>query len=603
VNQCACEALGYTRAELLQMRIDDIEVGFHTAELARLWQDGPTAPLTLEGSHRRKDGSTFSTESRIGRFDSGGRSLMLAVVRDIAERKAAAEEIQRSLSMLQATLESTADGLLVVDLEGRMVKYNQRCVDMWRVPQELLATGEARPVVEYVMGELKDPQQFFDKVYEVSEMTDAESFDILEFRDGRIFERFSRPQYLDGQSVGRVWSFRDVTRQRQLEDQLRQSQKLEAIGQLAGGVAHDFNNLLTVISGHVHVLLDDDPQSESLDEIRKAADRAASLTQQLLAFSRRQVLQPRVIVLRDVVKDILPMLRRLIGENIELGAALTTERRVKADPGQLQQVIMNLALNARDAMPDGGRLTISVNEGNIEDEQVAACLGAAPGPYMVLTVRDTGVGMDQATQAHVFEPFFTTKGPGKGTGLGLAMVYGIVTQSGGCIRVSSELGRGSVFEVYLPRVEEPLLEAAQNGNGASPNGNDASKRATETVLLVEDDEAVRNFASEVLKRCGFRVHVATNGEQALAMWDTLSGSVDVLLTDVIMPKMSGTVLADRLRHTKPGLPVLFMTGYTDDALARHVVPGSRPNFIQKPFLPHVLAARIRGVLEGDGARR
>jgi signal transduction histidine kinase len=491
---------------------------------------------------------------------------------------------------LQATLESTADGILVVDLDGRMVKYNRRCAEMWRVPQELLSAGDARPIVEYVMGELKEPQQFIDKVYEVSGMTDAESFDILEFRDGRIFERFSRPQYLDGQSVGRVWSFRDVTRQRQLQDQLRQSQKLEAIGQLAGGVAHDFNNLLTVISGHVYVLLDETPENESLEEIRKAADRAASLTQQLLAFSRRQVLQPRVIVLRDVVKDILPMLRRLITENIELGAALTTESRVKADPGQLQQVIMNLALNARDAMPAGGRLTISVSEATIEDDKTFACVDVPPGQYMVLTVRDTGVGMDTLTQARMFEPFFTTKGAGKGTGLGLAMVYGIVAQSGGCIRVSSELGRGSVFEVYLPRVDEALPLP-------SPNGNGVRKHGTETVLLVEDDEAVRSFASDVLKRWGFRVHVAHDGEHALALWDTLSGDVDLLLTDVVMPKMSGTVLADRLRTVKPDLHVLFMTGYTDDALAHHVAPATTPNFIQKPFVPQVLAERIRSLLD------
>jgi PAS domain S-box-containing protein len=377
---------------------------------------------------------------------------------------------------------------------------------------------------------------------------------------------------------------------RRSEAQLLQAQKMEAVGRLAGGVAHDFNNLLTVINGYSEVLLqglpDADPIREPLGEIRTAGERAGLLTRQLLAFSRKQVLQPVVVNLNAVVADMDRMLRRLIGEDVELVTRLDPALwLVRADAGQVEQVLLNLAINARDAMPTGGRLTL-------ETHNVEAGPGAArPGRYALLAVSDTGLGMTDDVRGHIFEPFFTTKEPGRGTGLGLSTVYGIVTQSGGQVEVESGPGLGTTFRVYLPRAEEAAAPAGRKEPGAGP------PRGDETVALVEDDDSLRALVHTVLTRSGYRVIDARHGPEALLKCGQHDGPIHLLVTDVVLPQVSGPQLAERLAVLRPGLKVLFISGYTDEAVIRHGMVSPGTAFLPKPFTPAALAQKVREVLD------
>jgi signal transduction histidine kinase/ActR/RegA family two-component response regulator len=390
----------------------------------------------------------------------------------------------------------------------------------------------------------------------------------------------------------------EITERKQLQEQLVRLQKLDAIGRLAGGLAHDFNNLLTVIGGYSDLLVSDldagNPLHRHAAAINNAAARATALTRQLLAFSRKQVLQLKVLDLNAVVTTLEPMLRRLIGEDIRLVVGLApTLGRVKADPGQLEQVLLNLVVNARDAMPQGGTLTIETT--NVEGRALVAHRQASvpPGAYVRLAVRDTGVGMDAATRSHLFEPFFTTKAPGQGTGLGLSTVYGIITQSEGHIEVDSEPAQGATFTIYLPRVEE-AIEAGQHDR-TRPE----TPRGRETVLVVEDDASVRGITRAMLELHGYRVLEAGSGEEALEICEGPEGPVQLLLTDVVMPGMSGPEVAQQLTRVHPELKVLYMSGYTDDAILRHGVPELSPAFVQKPFSAETLGWKVREVLEAS----
>ena len=399
----------------------------------------------------------------------------------------------------------------------------------------------------------------------------------------------------DGQLV-RVWGTqRDVTDQRHLEEQFRQSQKMEAVGQLAGGIAHDFNNLLTAILGNTQLLLRELPPGDSkrgdVEEIRKASERAASLTRQLLAYSRRQMLQPVVLDLNVVVSEMDKLLRRLIGEHIALVTVLAPDLgRVKADPNQLEQVIVNLAVNARDAMPEGGKLTIETANVDLDEGFAQAHLGSVPGAYAMLAVTDTGSGMDATVRAHLFEPFFTTKEVGKGTGLGLATVYGIVKQSDGYISVYSEPGHGSSFKIYLPRIATPARAAAGPQKGGPARG-------TETVLVVEDEPAVLSLSRRALEAQGYVVLAASDAAAALRVVERHGGMIHLLLTDVVMPGLSGRELADQLAGQRPGIRVLYMSGYPGDAVVQHGTLPSGSAFLQKPFSPDGLARKVRDVLD------
>jgi len=403
---------------------------------------------------------------------------------------------------------------------------------------------------------------------------------------------------LDDPSVNAIVNnYRDATERRSLEQQVIQAQKMEAVGRLAGGVAHDFNNILTAIGGYTDLLLadlpPDDPRRQDVDEIHRAADRAAALTQQLLAFSRRQVLQPKVVDLNALVQNVEKLLRRLIGEDVILAAVLAPDAgRVRADPGQIEQVIVNLAVNARDAMPGGGRLTIETRNVELDAAYAAEHRTVVPGPYVSIAVSDTGTGMSNDVQAHLFEPFFTTKEVGKGTGLGLATVYGIVKQSGGTIWVYSELGHGTTIKVYLPRVDDPADALTKAGPTDA-----ASLRGTETILLVEDEPAVRAVARQVLTRQGYTVLEAPDGQAALTMVDATRPSIDLVLTDLVMPGMSGRILADNLVRRFPALRVLYMSGYTDDAIVRHGMLETGLAYLQKPFRPDALVQKVWEVLK------
>jgi PAS domain S-box-containing protein len=629
----------------------------------------------------------------------------------------------KSLSLLRATLESTADGILVVDLRGRVVDFNSRFQTLWEIPEELLNLRDDERLLEYVLSRVEDARLFLERVRYLYEHTEEDSFDVVRFRGGRILERYSRPQWLGDEIVGRVWSFRDITEREQaqreiaewkerydaavqatgliiyawnpasnvvsfggafeqilgyraadfdtpaqgwqklihpddlaayratlaaasqskesfdieyrvrrqdgqfrwlreqgqivpekgtpqsqmvgfitdvtehrtLEVQLRQAQKMEAVGRLAGGVAHDFNNLLTVIAGYSELqmrsLPKTDPAHDQAEQIRAATNRAAALTRQLLAFSRQQVLLPKILDLNAVVSDVDKMLHRIIGENIEILTQLAPNLgAVEVDPGQMEQVLVNLVVNARDAMPDGGQITIETSNIQLEHNYSSEHFYVKAGRYVRLSITDTGVGMDALTRARLFEPFFTTKEMGRGTGLGLATVYGIVKQSGGHIEVYSEPGRGASFKLYFPLVKRPVSAATPMAS----TGDNSS--GTEVILLVEDENALRQMVTQVLSARGYQVIAVNSADQAEQIV-AANPHIDMLLTDVIMPKVSGPELVKRIAPHYPKLKVLFMSGYTADSMRNDREAYQSGSFLEKPFTPQTLAATVRKVLD------
>jgi len=387
----------------------------------------------------------------------------------------------------------------------------------------------------------------------------------------------------------------DITERRDLEAQLRQAHKMEGIGQLAAGVAHDFNNLLTVITGYsdlvIASLAPGDPNREALQEIRKAGTSSAALTRQLLAFSRKQLLAPRVLALNDVVRDTTAMLRRVIGDDVRLVCVLDSGAgTVRVDPVQMEQVLLNLGANARDAMPRGGTLTIETKDVELDSAYAHANAGVSPGPYVMLAMADSGAGISEETQRHLFEPFFTTKGPGQGSGLGLAVVHGFIKQSDGHVEVTSTEGVGTTFRIFLPRVQ-PVVGPPGSAAPAGPRG-------TETILLVEDDQAVRALTRRVLERYGYTVLDTGDGHEALQMAASRDGPIHLLVTDVEMPRMAGRVVAERLLTKRPATKVLYFSGYTDDSMVRHSISHDMIHFLQKPFSMEALALKVREALTG-----
>ena len=514
-----------------------------------------------------------------------------------SERSPSEGDAESLVSLLRATLESTADGLLVVDRDGRIATYNGQFATMWRIPLEVLAARDDQAAVAFVLDQLVEPERFLSKVRELYATPEAESFDTLQFKDGRTFERYSRPQSINGHAVGRVWSFRDVTERRRTEEQLLQAQKMEAIGRLAGGIAHDFNNLLTTILGYSELILRSHPADESLreeiGEIRKASERASSLTRQLLAFSRKQVIAPRVLNLNDVVREISNLLARLIGEDVALTTSLEPSlASVRADPVQIEQVLLNLAINSRDAMPRGGKITLTTRNASLDEPFDGLHFSVPPGRYVVLSFRDTGVGMDAQTQSRVFEPFFTTKESGKGTGLGLSTVYGIVKQSAGYILVSSEVNRGTAFEIYLPSTEAPADESRWIPSRSAP------APGSELILLAEDEDAVRRLARRVLEAQGYTVVEARSAEEAYALAQKFPGQTRLLVTDIVMTGASGRELARRMLANWPQTKVLYVSGYVegDGGVDNRLEPGA--HFLPKPFTPEALVRKVRDALDG-----
>ncbi|HET6977464.1 MAG TPA: PAS domain S-box protein [Pyrinomonadaceae bacterium] len=497
--------------------------------------------------------------------------------------------------------ENAKDAIYVHDLSGRYLMVNKAGEELIGYSRDEILQMRISDVV---------PGTCLDQIHaRLKEKLTDHSLTIYEVeairKDGsRVpIEVSSRLIYENGVAVAVQGSARDITERKLAEEalrasqlQLQQSQKLEAIGQLAGGVAHDFNNMLTAIIGYTDLSLRrvglENPIRRNLEETRKAAERSASLVRQLLAFSRKQILEPKVLDLNDVVKDMHKMLTRLIGEDIRLATRLQTDLgSVKADPSQVEQIIVNLVVNARDAMPRGGRVTIETCNITLDDRIVLKHHSIKPGPYVMLAVSDTGSGMDQATQARIFEPFFTTKEVGKGTGLGLSTVYGIVKQSGGNIWVYSEPDLGTVFKVYLPRIDDAAISTIES---ASLETN--VPRGSETILLVEDEDVVRGLTRKILMQAGYHVLDAKGGEEALRLCGAHAGPIDLLLTDVVMPEISGKEIADRLLALRPRIRVLFMSGYTDEAIVQHGVLDANVKFLQKPFTWVGLTRKVREVL-------
>src|SRR5580704_9321910 len=418
----------------------------------------------------------------------------------------------------------------------------------------------------------------------------------MEWRGGSYACHVEALRAPNGQTYGAICMALDVSDRKKLEAQLRQAQKMEAVGRLAGGIAHDFNNLLMVIQGYAELLIDrskpGDAFRRNAEQIQEASQRAASLTRQLLAFSRKQMLAPSVLSVQSVVADMEKILRRLIGEDVELVSVNAPDLwRIKADRSQIEQVILNLAVNARDAMPRGGKLTIETENVEFDDSQARLPVILTPGRYVMLAVTDNGCGMDTETQAHIFEPFFTTKEKGKGTGLGLATVYGIVKQSGGYIWVYSEPGQGTTFKVYLPRVEESLTPQETQANSQN------IPRGTETILLVEDEQGVRDLAREYLEISGYKVLVAENGPAAVKLVSDHKGAIDLVMTDVVMPGLSGSELTKRIEALRPGIRIMYMSGYTDQAIVHHGILGADIVLLQKPFTLNALAHKLRDALD------
>lgn len=519
--------------------------------------------------------------------------------REVEQKLRESEEVYRSLT--NDVLDSSEVGMFILDRAFRVVWVNRALERFLGLRRDNIIGKDKRQLIrERIKSIFEEPEAFAEKVLATyDDNTYIEKFECHVLADKerkeRWLEHWSQPIRSGLYSGGRIEHYTDVTERKRMEEQLRLAQKMEAIGRLAGGIAHDFNNLLTAINGYSALILErldwDDPVRKDIEVINNAGERAAALTRQLLAFSRKQVLEPEVIDLNSVVADMDKILRRVIGEDIDLVTVLQPKLApVKVDPAQVEQIILNLAVNARDAMPDGGKVTIETSNVELDEEYAKHHVSATPGSYVMLAVSDAGVGMDAETQKRIFEPFFTTK-KGEGTGLGLSTVYGIVKQSGGNIWVYSEPGQGTTFKIYLPRVKEPA-------NARTPERVSVeSLRGSEKILLVEDEAAVRKLVREILEKYGYTVLDAYSGREALSLAERHRHPIHLMMTDVVLPDMHGPELARRLTSLRPETRILYSSGYTDNAIVHRGVLEAGTAFLQKPFTPQTLARKVREVLD------
>ena len=599
------KVLGYSPEELKssssfeQIHPEDRERVKEAALEAR--RNGMGRPM--EYRFRHKDGTwrTLESTASVIRNSKGEPDKLVIVNRDVTERKHAAEALRRSEASFRTVVEDAPYGIFRASLTGKFLMVNPALETMlgYKSQEELLETSLATDIYRHpaehqtICGLILRDQHFKDVDVEWKRKNGA--FITVRCSGWPVKDENDTVVYIE------VFA-EDVTERQVLEKRLRMAQRMEAVGRLSGGIAHDFNNLLGVILGYIQVikrnLIPGNPSYEYAEEIEKASKRAASLTRQLLAFSRQQVLEPIILNLNTLVSEMEKMLPRLIGEDIQLNLILDPAiGRVKADPGQIEQVVMNLAVNARDAMPDGGKLTIQTANAEIDVAFVREHPGSVTGQFVMLAVTDTGTGMDPETQAQIFEPFFTTKGRDKGTGLGLATVYGVVKQSSGYITVESEKGKGALFKIYLPRIEQPV--ATRNQGIQAP----LNVHGSETILLVEDAEPLRKLAHMFLRDNGYRVLTAVDGSEAQQVAEQNAGPIHLLLTDVVMPGINGRVLAERLAPLHPAMKVLYMSGYTDSFIAGHGVLEEGIHLLHKPFTEEDLMRKVREVLDGSGAAK
>jgi two-component system cell cycle sensor histidine kinase/response regulator CckA len=602
VNNAACRIIGHSREEILNMSVHDL-IAEESSEdgLAHFKKVMETGAAMSDIWHKHKDGSNRCLTINAVKLSE---TKVLGFAKDITERKRAKMALLESEARYRAFFEASAEGILIADLETRIFKYANPsiCRMLGYTENELITLGVAdihpKDALQGVIAEFEAQAR--------GEKSLAEGLPCLR-KDGAVFyaDVNAVKIIIDGKACNAGF-FRDITERKQaeakrekLEEQLRMSQKMEAIGSLAGGIAHDFNNLLCVILGYTELAMkkmrEEDPLKDKLQEIKNAGERAAILTRQLLAFSRKQILEPVPLDLNQVAAGIEKMLRRIIGEDIDFVSVLTPDLGVvRADPGQIEQVLMNLVVNARDAMRKGGRLTIETANAEIDEMHAALHLDMKPGSYVVLTVTDTGIGMDKQTKARLFEPFFTTKEKGKGTGLGLSTVYGIVKQSKGNIWVYSEPGQGTTFKIYLPRVL-----SGTKATVIKPRAVTKRSTGTETILVVEDEDALRRIVTKTLEETGYTVLNAADGEGGLITGARHVGDIQLLVTDVIMPHMNGWVLAQELKKTRPTLKVIYMSGYTDNAIVHDSELDQGIYFLGKPFTADSLTRKVREVLDND----
>ncbi|HZS46164.1 MAG TPA: PAS domain S-box protein [Blastocatellia bacterium] len=596
VNEAAVRNYGYSLEEFSSMTIKEIrpaeDIAILLNEVEHITEG---LGRTMRFRHKKKDGTIIDVEITSHTLIFQGKNAELVLANDITELKRAEQALIDSESELRALFGAMTDVVVVFDHRGQYVKIAPTNPGpLFRLPDELIG----RTLHEVFPLQLAD--LFLGYIKTVLETGKPLNVEYRLNLNGTAawFEGVLSPMSADSVfliSRDVTWRKQADEQLKQSQEQLRQSQRLEPIGRLAGGVAHDFNNLLTAIIGYSELLLadtaSDDARFGNLSEIKKAGQRAAGLTRQLLAFSRKQILQPKVINLNSTVLNMHKMLRRLIGEDIEIISLLDHRiGQVNADPGQVEQVILNLAVNARDAMPDGGKITIETLNLDVPENNTRLN-GIPAGNYVTLTVQDSGCGMDEETKSHIFEPFFTTKETGKGTGLGLATVYGIVQQSGGYISVESAPGKGTSFCVYLPRTE-----AAAETDAVRFNGLDR-ETAGETILVVEDEDLLLRLIQTTLRQAGYKVLTATNGTEAIEQFQLNRDIIKLVLTDIVMPQMGGRRLVERLYELGSSARILFMSGYTSDSIVRDELIGDRIQLLQKPFSPTDLTAKIRDVLD------
>jgi len=603
-NSAAVAAYGYSHDELLALTIFDLRPAEKGGEIVSQMQEAWEKGLLFETLHKRKDGSTFPVEVSSRGVEIDGAPLVISVIRDISERRHAEELLRTSERRLSVAISATADAIWEWNLQTGETYYSPR----W---YEMLGYGDRElPMSVETWRTLCHPddlQPTMNRVQATATGPDAGGYSVefrMRHKDGSWLWVLGRGNVVERDSMGKAVQLAgtntDITAHRNLEDQLRHAQKMESVGRLAGGVAHDFNNLLTVINGYGDLALsrlqEGAPLFSELQQIRNAGERAKELTQQLLAFSRRQPVQLQLLDLNATVQETERMLRRVLGEDIELVCILEPALGpIQADPGQIHQVIMNLAVNARDAMPSGGKVVIETQNVDLDRRYAAEHWDVEPGSYVRLSFSDTGSGMSQNVINHAFEPFFTTKEQGKGTGLGLATVFGIVKQSGGHVSVSSEPGRGATFCVYLPRHNQPGVAARAETAGRAERGGH------ETILVVEDQAEVRRLTCTILRGCGYELLEAANGEEALQLLQAVPAPpVDLLLSDVVMPRMGGPELVAHVKVLRPDIRVLFVSGYVERLTRDPGCDGPPIEYLPKPFDPDSLAAKVREVLDREG---
>ena len=586
VNRSAEKIFGYTTPEMMGCNLALLLPGYSFGK-----NRGISQPREIPGQH--KDGRQIALEVSFGEFVQGNRILATGVLRDITWRKQAEEDIRRANETLRALIEATPLAIVAIDSHESVSKWNSAAEKMfgWKEAEvlgkplpflDVVKQGESAPLLEAVRRGVSSTAEG------VRHTKNGTSVDTSISAAPLV-----GPQ---GAPIGAVAVITNITDRKRMENQLRQSQKMEAVGRLASGIAHDFNNLLTVITGYVEMLVrslppDTRPRAWA-QEILQSSEKATALTKQLLAFSRQQVAHPKLLDINPVVTSMSNMLRRLIGENIELTIVQNPDvGMVRADPGQIEQIIINLVVNARDAMLDGGgRITIETSVVDLGPDYAQTHFNVEPGRYVSLAVTDTGAGMTQSTKSHLFEPFFTTKEVGKGTGLGLSTIYGIVKQNNGDIWVYSEVGKGTTFKVYLPAVDSPPESADVVRETIVRSGN-------ETILLVEDEAGLRDMTRELLERLGYTVLSAASSQEAIHLSSLHPGSIHLLLTDVVMPKASGRDLSEWLRRLRKQTRVLYMSGYPAETVVQHGILDPKVAFLEKPFTPESLAAKVRETLD------